>query len=73
MHGSPHHRPEHLFSGLAKLVDRLSVPDDDAAVYSDNLNTFSTRISVPRKPNIIGATHSPSWHANKHFWMFVIC
>ena len=47
MHGSPHHRPEHLFSGLAKLVDRLSVPDDDAATYADNLNTFTTRISQP--------------------------
>ncbi|QDU81015.1 Citrate synthase 2 [Polystyrenella longa] len=49
MHGSPHHRPEHLFSGLAKLVDRLSVPDEDAAVFADNLNTFTTHISNPQK------------------------
>ncbi|MCA9042120.1 MAG: citrate/2-methylcitrate synthase [Planctomycetaceae bacterium] len=49
MHGSPHYRSEHLFSGLAKLVDRLSVPDDEAAIYADNLSTLTTRITHSHK------------------------
>lgn len=41
----PH--PDHLFSGLTKLIERLSVPEDDASVFVNNVNTFSTRISDP--------------------------